>query len=99
MTRRLAARVHPFDVAGAVDILRQIIARTDALVCATEQQLERFTWRSDDEDEGDDDDDEDGARRMEHLAHLLGAAKEAARAAVMAGDQIAAELVNRRTVS
>ena len=98
MTRRLGAKVHAFDVAGAVDILREIIARADALVCATEHQLERFTWRSDDEDEGDDDDD-DGARRMEHLAHLLGAAKEAARAAVMAGDQIAAELVNRRTVS
>jgi hypothetical protein len=98
MTRRLGAKVHPFDVAGAVDILREIIARTDALVCATEHQLERFTWRSDDEDEGYDDNDND-ARRMEHLAHLLGAAKEAARAAVMAGDQIAAELVNRRTVS
>lgn len=95
MTRRLHAKVHAFDIAGAVDILREIIARADALVCATEHQLERFTWRSDD----DDDDDDDGARRMEHLAHLLGAAKEAARAAVMAGDQIAAELVNRRTVS
>jgi hypothetical protein len=99
MTRRLGAKVHPFDVAGAVDILRQIIARTDALVSATEHQLERFTWRSDDEDEGDEgDEDDDDARRMEHLAHLLGAAKEAARAAVMAGDQIATELVNRRTV-
>lgn len=97
MTRRLGAKVHPFDVTGAVDILREIIARTDALVCATEHQLERFTWRSDDEDDGDDDDDD--ARRMEHLAHLLGAAKEAARAAVVAGDHIAAELVNRRTVS
>jgi hypothetical protein len=71
MTRRLGAKMHAFDVTGAVDILRQIIARTDALVCATEHQLERFTWRSDDEDEGDDDDDDDDARRMEHLAHLL----------------------------
>jgi len=96
MTRRLGAKVHAFDVAGAVDILREIIARTDALVCAAEHQLERFTWRGDHEDEADDDDD---PRWMEHLAHLLSTAKEAARAAVMAGDHIAAELVHRRTVS
>ena len=92
MTRdRLGPGIAVFDVAGAVDLLREIIARTDALVCATEHQLERFSWRSDDDSGGEESDD----RRLEHLAHLLGAAKEAARAAVTAGDQIADALVKQ----
>jgi hypothetical protein len=62
-------------------------------VHATEHQLERFTW-SDDEAERDEDGDDD--RHLEHLAHLLDAAKEAARAAVTAGDQIAADLLKHR---
>jgi len=92
VTRRQLGQGTPrFDVAAAVDLLRGIISRTDALVHATELQLERFTWSEDDEDEDGDDD-----RRREHLAHLLGAAKDAARAAVAAGDQLAAELVKHR---
>jgi hypothetical protein len=79
-----------FDVEAAIDVLREIISRTDALVHATEYQLERFTWRS----EGDEDDEDD--RQLEHLAHLLGAAKEAARAAVTASNEIAAELAKHR---
>lgn len=55
-------------------------------MCATEHQLERFTCGG---DEDEDEDGEGGDRRLEHLAHLLGAAKEAARAAVAAGNQIA----------
>jgi hypothetical protein len=92
MTRRqLGPGAARFDVAAAIDFLREIISRTDALVHATEHQLERFTWRGYEEDEDGDDD-----RRFEHLAHLLGAAKEAARAAVTAGDQIAADLLKHR---
>lgn len=89
--RQLGPAAPTFDVVAAIDVLRQILSRTDALVHATEHQLERFTW-SDDEDDEDGDD----ARELEHLAHLLSAAKEAARAAVATGDQIAAELAKHQ---
>jgi hypothetical protein len=79
-----------FDVAGALDVLRAIIRRTEALVCASEDLLEKDPWG---------DDDEDDQRRAEHLADLLSAAKEAARAAVAAGRQIAAGLAMHRAVS
>jgi hypothetical protein len=92
VTRRQLGPGQPcFDISAAVDLLREFISRTDALVHATEYQLERFTWSAGEEDEEADDD-----RRLEHLAHLLGAAKEAARAAVVAGDQIAADLLKHR---
>jgi hypothetical protein len=70
------------DVASAFDALRQLMLRADAMVCATERLLE-------DEDGGD-------GRRREHLAHLLGVAKEAVRAAVYVGGQIATELAKHR---
>lgn len=79
-----------FDVAGAVDILREIIARTEALVTATEDALERDPWDADDADHG---------RRVEHLAHLLASAKEAAHAARDAGARIAEGLAMHRAVS
>jgi hypothetical protein len=79
-----------FDVAGALDILREIIGRTDALVGASEDLLEQEPWGDDEESDG---------RRSERLAHLLGAAREAARAAVTAGSQIAAGLAMHRAVS
>ncbi len=78
-----------FDVAGAIDILREISRRTEALVCATEDLLEKDPWC---------DDAEDDERRVEHLADLIASAKEAARAAVRAGDQIAAGLAVHRAV-
>jgi hypothetical protein len=76
-----------FDIAAAVDILREITRRTEALVCASEDLLERDPWG---------DDDEDDERRAEHLADLIASAKEAARAAVRAGDQIASGLAMHR---
>ena len=79
----------PFDVSGALDILREIIGRTDALVGASEDLLEQEPW-------GDDEGDE---RRAERLAHLLSAAREAARAAVTAVSQIADGLAMHRAVS
>jgi hypothetical protein len=88
--RRLGPAAPRFDIEAAFDVLREIISRTDALVHATEHHLERFTWRDEDEEDAEDD------RRLEHLAHLLGAAKEAASAAVTAGNEIAAELAKHR---
>lgn len=84
---RTAAGAPTFDVAAELDILRQIIKRTETLVCASEDLLEQDPWG--DDDEGDED-------RAQRLAHLLGAAKEAARAAVAAGRQIAASLALHR---
>ena len=81
------------DVINALDVLRQNIARADAMVCAAERELERFIW-------GDEDDDgnEDGGdgRRREHLLHLVRATKEAVQAAEYAGGQVAAELTKHR---
>jgi hypothetical protein len=83
------------ELEDALDALRQSLARADAMVCATEHQLERFTWGI--EDDGDDSaGDDEPRRRLDHLAHLLGAAKEAVRAAVDAGSNVAARLVERR---
>ncbi len=89
--RQLGPATPSFDVAGAVDLLRQLLWRTDALVHATELQFERFTWSGGRPKEGSDD------RGLEHLAHLLGAAKEAARAAVTTGDELAADLVKHQS--
>ncbi len=87
--RRLAAPAIPvFDVAGAVDDLRQFIARADALALATEDLLEHGPWG------GSEDQDED-ALRLDRLSHLLGATVEAVRAARVAGDHLAAELARR----
>ena len=72
------------DVAGAFDALRQLLGRADAMLCATEDLLDRA------------EDGSDGRRRGEHLAHLLGAAKEAVQAAMHAGGPIAAELAKHR---
>jgi hypothetical protein len=83
MSRRLRSGDRDFDAAGAVDALRQLVARVDALAHATEALLERMIWN----------DDEGGARRrLEHLAHLMGATAEAARVAVDAGSELASAL-------
>lgn len=79
-----------FDVAGALDILREIIGRTEALVAATEDLLEQEPWGNDEEED---------ERRAERIAHLLASAKEAAHAAVDAGAKIAEGLARHRAVS
>jgi hypothetical protein len=81
-------RIPTFDVPGALDLLREVIGRTDALVYAMEQHFERFGWRCLGADESDEDE-----RPLDHLAHLLSAARESASAAVSLGATIAAELV------
>jgi ABC-type transporter Mla subunit MlaD len=75
-----------FSVANAVDDLRQLVAKADALAHATENLFEQVIWVED----GDD------RRRLERLAHLVGATAEAVQAAVEAGDELAVELANHK---
>lgn len=75
-----------FDVANAVDDLRQLIAKADALAHATEDLFDRVFKPDDDED----------VRRLERLAHLVGATAEAVHAAVEAGSELAADLLVHR---
>ena len=77
-----------FHVTNAVDDLRQLVAKADALAHAAEDLFERVLWV-----EGDDDEDR---RRMERLAHLVGATAEAVEAAVEAGDELAARLAKHQ---
>lgn len=86
--RRLGSGDSRFDVANAVDELRQLVGRADALVHATEDLFERFIW-------GDEDDDDNPG--LEHLAHLMGATVEAVGSAMAAGDRIALDLTKHRT--
>lgn len=74
-----------FNVAIAVDGLRQLIAKTDAFATAARDVLDEVQT------------DGDSARRGERLAHLVGATAEAALAAVEAGDTLADDLATHRT--
>jgi hypothetical protein len=74
------------NVTEAVDDLRQLVAKADALAHATENLFEQVIWVED----GDD------RRRLERLAHLVGATAEAVQAAVEAGDELAVELANHK---
>ena len=76
-----------FDVANAVDDLRQLIAKADALAHASEDLFEQVIWVED----GDD------RRRLERLANLVGATAEAVQAAADAGDELAAELTTHKS--
>jgi len=62
------------------------LAEADALAHATENLFEQVIWVED----GDD------RRRLERLAHLVGATAEAVQAAVEAGDELAVELANHK---
>src|SRR5258707_11038805 len=75
-----------FNVANSIDDLRQIIARADALAAAAEELLDGVIWVEDGDDH----------RRLERLAHLVGATAEAVRAAADAGDELAAALIEHR---
>jgi hypothetical protein len=79
-------------VSDALDRLRQLIARVDALVHASEDLFERHSWTA------DLDDGEARKRARENMAHLLGAATEAIRAAIVAGTEIAVALVRNKAV-
>jgi hypothetical protein len=91
VTRRRSELPAPaFDIRGAIDLLREIVGRTDALIYSAERHFERFGWRC--ITEGD-----ETERPLDHLAHLLAAAREAAISAVSAGDVIVTELAKRQT--
>jgi hypothetical protein len=76
-----------FDVADAVDELRQLVAKVDALAHATEDLFDQVIWVEDADDR----------RRLERLAHLVGATAEAVEAAVEASDELAAKLAEHRS--
>lgn len=78
-----------FNVVNAVDDLRQVVARADALADATMNLFDQVSWDPDDED----------PRRIEHLAHLVTATSEAVRAAVEVGNILAVDLSTRRPVA
>jgi hypothetical protein len=90
--RRAALPEPEFDIPGAFGILQSLMARTDAMTYAVEQHFERFGWTC--RDEVDDTEDPVG-----HLAHLIGAAREAALSAKSAGSVIAEELAKRGGVA
>jgi len=74
------------NIALALDDLRQLIAKTDALASATADLF-------DDVVEVEDVDDR---RRLERMAHMVGATAEAALAAAEACDQLANDLSTHR---
>jgi hypothetical protein len=75
-----------YDVASAVDDLRQLIARAEALATAAEGLFDDVIHV----------DDEDERRRLERVAHLISATVSAVQGAMEAGDELAAELTKRR---
>jgi ABC-type transporter Mla subunit MlaD len=75
-----------FNVANAVDDLRQLVAKADALAHASEDLFDQVIWVADDDDR----------RRLERLAHLVGATAEAVEAAVEAGADLATKLATHK---
>jgi hypothetical protein len=71
---------------NAFDDLRQLARKTAALARAAEHVLDDVIQV----------DDEESRARLEDLAHLLGAASEAADATVEAGVQLALDVYNSR---
>jgi hypothetical protein len=86
MTRRLGSGEPRFDRDRTLHVLRDNIARADAMITAAERLIEEPPGDIRDEDE-----DEDGdsiSRRRNHLAHLIESAKLAVRAAIYAGIEL-----------
>jgi len=75
-----------FDIANAVDDLRQLIAKADALAYAAAKLFDDVIRVEDAEDR----------RSFERLAHLIGATASAVQAALEAGDKLAVELSTHR---
>ena len=76
------------DLDGTLDVMRDNLGRADAFITAAEDLIER-PW------EGSEDDDSLG-RHRNHVAHLVESAKLAVRAAIYAGDHVAAALDKHR---
>jgi hypothetical protein len=95
MTRRRLGPGDRFDRDGTLYVLRDNIARADAMITAAEHLIEEYPWGTRD-DEGDEDEDGDSiSRRRNHVAHLIESAKLAVRAAIYAGIELDAELAKR----
>jgi hypothetical protein len=93
MTRRLCSGEPRFDRDRTLHVLRDNIARADAMITAAEHLIEEYPWSTRDEEGGQDDEDEDESRdsisrRRNHVAHLIESAKLAVRAAIYAGDEL-----------
>lgn len=74
-------------VANAVDDLRQVVARVDALANAAENLFDGVFWVSHGVD----------SIKFDRLAHLVSATTDAVQAAMEAGGWLAVELSTRRT--
>jgi hypothetical protein len=91
MTRRLGSGEPRFDRDGTLYVLRDNIARADAMITAAEHLIEEYPWGTRGDEGDDEDEDESGdsiSRRRNHLAHLIESAKLAVRAAIYAGDEL-----------
>ena len=82
------------DLDGTLDVMRDNLGRADAFITAAEDLIER-PWGGSEDDEGDENDDGLG-RHRNHVAHLVESAKLAVRAAIYAGDHVAAALDEHR---
>jgi hypothetical protein len=74
-----------FNVANAVDDLRQLMLRADALAAAVVYLFDDAVWVEIED-----------IRRLEHLSHLVTATSEAVRTAVEAGSILADDLSARQ---
>jgi DNA-binding ferritin-like protein len=85
-TPHAAEEIPEFNIANAVDDLRQLIAKADALAHAAEALS----------DEGTPTEDREARRDHERLEYLIEATAEAVQAALEAADKLAAELFTRQ---
>jgi hypothetical protein len=98
VTRRRLGPGDRFDHDGTLYVLRDNIARADAMITAAERLIEEPPGGIRDDEGDEDDEDESGdsiSRRRNHLAHLIESAKLAVRAAIYAGTELDAELAKR----
>jgi hypothetical protein len=94
VTRRRLGPGDRFDRDGTLYVLRDNIARADALITAAEHLIEEYPWGTRD----DEDEDESGdsiSRHRNHVAHLIESAKLAVRAAIYASIELDAEPAKR----
>jgi hypothetical protein len=95
MTKPIGSGEPRFDRDGMLHVLRDNIARADAMITAAERLIEESPGGIRD-DEGDEDESGDSiSRRRNHLAHLIESAKLAVRAAIYSGIELDAELAKR----
>jgi hypothetical protein len=80
-----------FDRNRTLHMLRNNLARADAMITAAERLIEEPLWhiRGDEGDDADEDEDGDSiSRRRNQVAHLIESAKLAVRAAIYTGTEL-----------